>query len=97
MKLNNPTVHEKDSDSVYIIQDNETSSEYKLYRGKYRHYKGQLYEVLGVCTHTETEEKLVYYQSLYGDFAFWVRPIKKFFEMVYYNGNLHPRFSKESF
>jgi hypothetical protein len=50
--------------------------------GIYRHYKGQLYRVHGVCRHTETEEDLVYYQSLYGQHEFWARPLGMFFETV---------------
>lgn len=50
--------------------------------GIYRHYKGQLYRVHGVCRHTETEEDLVYYQSLYGGHEFWARPVGMFFETV---------------
>lgn len=50
--------------------------------GIYRHYKGLLYQVIGVCRHTETEEDLIYYRSLYGGYEFWVRPLEMFFETV---------------
>ncbi len=46
--------------------------------GKYRHFKGAEYEVLGTATHSETEETLVVYRTLYGDFDLWVRPIDMF-------------------
>ena len=53
-----------------------------LERGIYQHYKGQLYQVFSVATHSETEEKLVVYQCLYGDYSLWVRPLSMFTEQV---------------
>lgn len=46
--------------------------------GKYRHFKGAEYEVIGTATHSETEETLVVYRTLYGNFDLWVRPIDMF-------------------
>ena len=54
----------------------------ELQRGIYRHYKGQLYQVFNVATHSETEEKLVVYQCLYGDYSIWVRPLTMFTETI---------------
>ena len=45
--------------------------------GRYRHYKGNEYEVMGTARHSETEEPLVVYRTLYGDFSLWVRPRKE--------------------
>lgn len=53
-----------------------------LKKGIYQHYKGQLYQVMNVATHSETEEKLVVYQCLYGDYSIWVRPLTMFTEMI---------------
>lgn len=53
-----------------------------LPRGIYRHYKGNLYEVLELAHHSETEEELVVYRALYGDYGVWVRPVAMFIETV---------------
>lgn len=60
--------------------------------GKYRHYKGNEYEVIGVATHSEDESTLVVYRPLYGDRALWVRPFDMFTESVEVNGKIIPRF-----
>jgi hypothetical protein len=62
--------------------------------GHYRHYKGNEYEVIGEGVHTETEEKLVIYKSLYEPFTFWVRPYDMFFETVTVDVKETPRFTK---
>ncbi len=62
--------------------------------GKYRHYKGNLYEVIGVAKHSETEEEMVVYKTLYGDFSLWVRPLAMFCETVIVEGKEVPRFKK---
>ena len=60
--------------------------------GKYKHYKGNMYEVLFVAIHSETEEPLVIYKALYGEQKIWARPLKMFSEMVEYKGRMVPRF-----
>ncbi len=65
--------------------------------GKYKHYKGKMYEVIGVARHSETLEELVVYKALYhsdkwGDKALWVRPKEMFLEMVEVDGKKVPRF-----
>lgn len=60
--------------------------------GRYRHYKGQDYEVLGCATHTETDEKLVVYRALYGEHELYVRPLSMFEETVTIDGRIVPRF-----
>ena len=60
--------------------------------GKYRHYKGNDYEVIGVARHSETEEDLVVYRPLYGERGLWVRPLTMFNEMVERDGQRIPRF-----
>lgn len=60
--------------------------------GKYRHYKGNYYEVIGVARHSETRETLVVYRALYGDGGLWVRPLAMFVESVECDGECVPRF-----
>lgn len=62
--------------------------------GRYRHYKGNEYRVLSVARHTETEEELVVYQALYGEYGWWVRPRAMFLETVVVNGQTVPRFAR---
>ena len=63
-------------------------------RGIYQHYKGQLYEVVGVATHSETEAPLVVYRTLYGTYDLWVRPLDMFQESVTLeHDNTVPRFA----
>jgi len=61
--------------------------------GRYRHYKGQEYEVIGCARHSETEEELVVYRALYGDHGLWVRPVAMFVGQVQLDGQSVPRFS----
>lgn len=63
-----------------------------LKAGIYRHYKGNLYEVSGVATHSETEEKLVVYRPLYGERGLWVRPLEMFDGTVRIDGTVVKRF-----
>lgn len=64
----------------------------ELKLGIYRHYKGNLYQVLAVARHSETLEELVVYQALYGDFGVWVRPLKMFLGDVDVEGVQQSRF-----
>ncbi len=61
--------------------------------GRYRHYKGNDYQVIGLARHSETEEGMVVYRQLYGDGSMWVRPLVMFVEDVMVDGQQKPRFS----
>lgn len=63
--------------------------------GIYRHYKGALYEVLGTSLHSETEEHLVVYRALYGEYGLWVRPLEMFVEAVTVGDTMQARFALE--
>jgi len=60
--------------------------------GKYRHFKGKDYQVLGIAKHSETREDLVVYKKLYDDFSMCVRPLSMFLEEVERDGYKGPRF-----
>ena len=60
--------------------------------GKYRHFKGNEYEVIGIARHSETQEPHVVYRPLYEDSGWWVRPLSMFTEMVQRDGVAKPRF-----
>ncbi|MEJ8823474.1 DUF1653 domain-containing protein [Variovorax humicola] len=62
--------------------------------GRYRHYKGGEYEVIGIVRHSETLEPMTLYRALYGDFGLWVRPAAMFGEMVEIDGVAQPRFAR---
>jgi hypothetical protein len=61
--------------------------------GRYRHYKGHDYAVLHTARHSETEELLVVYRTLYGDFSWWVRPYDMFTSTIVIDGVETPRFA----
>jgi hypothetical protein len=61
--------------------------------GRYRHYKGGEYELLGVARHSETLEPMVVYRPLYGAGGWWVRPYAMFFETIEVEGERRPRFA----
>ncbi|MBO4949856.1 MAG: DUF1653 domain-containing protein [Clostridia bacterium] len=63
-----------------------------LKKGIYRHYKGNLYELIDVAAHSETLEQMVVYRAMYGNYDLWVRPLSMWNEEVEYNGNTVRRF-----
>lgn len=60
--------------------------------GKYRHFKGMEYELIGIARHSETLEPMVVYRALYGDGGLWVRPAAMWDEIVDKEGYIGPRF-----
>ena len=62
--------------------------------GRYRHYKGNEYEVIAIARHSETEEAMVVYRALYGDGGVWVRPADMWNETVEWKGQKYKRFVK---
>ena len=63
--------------------------------GLYRHYKGQLYEVVGTARHSESLEPMTLYRALYGEKGLWVRPAAMFNENVVIEGIRQPRFARQ--
>ena len=62
--------------------------------GKYRHFKGNEYQVLYLARHSETMEEMVVYRALYGEQGIWVRPARMWDETVERDGKTCPRFTK---
>lgn len=60
--------------------------------GLYRHFKGNMYRVIGTALHSETMEEMVVYQALYGEMDLWVRPRNMFLETVERDGKIFQRF-----
>jgi len=67
-----------------MLDEQQALQQFK--KGKYRHFKGNLYEVLDIVHHSETQEPLVLYRALYGDHSLWVRPLPMFFETIQRDG-----------
>ena len=67
--------------------------QYPVRPGRYRHFKGNEYQVLGVARHSETEEEMVVYRALYGEGGLWVRPAAMWSEIVDRDGVTQPRFT----
>lgn len=61
--------------------------------GKYKHFKGKEYEVIGVAKHSETLEEMVVYRQLYGEHGLWVRPASMWEETVERDGKTYKRFT----
>ena len=65
----------------------------KIRLGRYRHFKGMEYEVIGVAHHSESLEDFVVYRALYGEGDLWIRPLSMFFEKVERDGKVFDRFT----
>lgn len=61
--------------------------------GKYRHFKGNMYEVIAVAKHSETLEDMVVYKALYGEGGYWVRPLSMWNETIERDGTIIKRFT----
>ncbi|WP_028505817.1 DUF1653 domain-containing protein [Ruminococcus sp. FC2018] len=64
----------------------------EIRKGKYRHFKGNMYEVIGIAKNSETLEEMVVYRALYGDGELWVRPAEMWNETVTRDGKTFKRF-----
>lgn len=62
-------------------------------KGRYQHFKGNLYEVVDFAMHSETQDEQVIYKALYGDYGLWVRPLAMFDETIEREGKMLKRFS----
>ena len=64
----------------------------EIQTGRYRHYKGKEYQVIGIAKNSETLEEMIVYKQLYGDFGLWVRPATMWNENVIVDGEEYKRF-----
>ena len=74
------------------VSSADVASQAAVPTGIYRHHKGNLYEVIGTATHSETGESLVVYRAHYGEFGLWVRPREMFLDQVEVGGHNVRRF-----
>jgi len=79
--------------SSFSLQYHKKGIGMEIQKGIYRHYKGSEYEVITVATHSETEEKMVVYRALYGEYGVWVRPLEMFMETLEVGGAEVDRFT----
>ncbi|WP_226664978.1 DUF1653 domain-containing protein [Microbulbifer aggregans] len=66
-----------------------------MQKGIYRHYKGNLYHLMEIATHSETGEQLAIYRALYDEYGVWARPLAMFAETIDKDGQQIPRFALE--
>ena len=76
----------------YITNETKEDNMNEIKPGKYRHFKGNEYEVLGIAQHSETLEPMVVYKALYGDGGLWVRPAAMWDEEITRDGKTFKRF-----
>ncbi|WP_243136725.1 DUF1653 domain-containing protein [Acetobacterium paludosum] len=74
------------------MEKQSTQIDEKIVKGRYRHFKGNEYEVIYIGRHSETLETMVIYRPLYGDGAIWVRPAAMWNEEITRNGKTQKRF-----
>ena len=77
---------------VKVIPEDSYDENHPIPLGRYHHYKGNLYEVVGFAIHSETMEDMVIYKALYGEEKTWVRPLSMWEELVELNGKTTMRF-----
>lgn len=75
-----------------MVPDKKEVTVPALQKGRYRHFKGNLYEVVDVALHSETMEPHVVYRALYGEGGLWIRPLSMFLEIVERDGKVFKRF-----
>ena len=93
IKIGDYLVFEDDIAKIEVLPTYEEAVE-TIPLGRYRHYKGNEYEVIGIARHSETTEPMVVYRALYGDGGTWVRPAYMWNETVERDGKTVRRFER---
>ncbi len=93
IKIGNYQIFESDIKTIEILPTYEEAVK-SIPPGRYRHFKGNEYEVIGIARHSETTESMVVYRALYGDGGIWVRPAYMWNETVERNGKTFKRFER---
>ena len=91
VRIGESRIFESDIDHIELLPTYEEAAA-AIPPGRYRHFKGREYEVITVARHSETEEPMVVYRALYGDFGVWVRPADMWCGQVTRDGRTMPRF-----
>ena len=81
-------------DACKLVSYGQEGCNMEITLGKYRHFKGNEYEVLYTARHSETLEEMVVYRALYGERGIWVRPASMWNEIVERDGKTYRRFTK---
>ncbi|MBR0464255.1 MAG: DUF1653 domain-containing protein [Clostridia bacterium] len=93
IQLGEYTIFESDISRVDILPTYDEAVK-TIPLGRYRHFKGKEYEVIGIARHSETEEAMVVYRQLYGEGGLWVRPASMWNETIERDGRTVKRFEK---
>ena len=83
------------ADTKFLMQILYDDSKKRIAPGKWKHFKGNSYEVVGIAKHSETLEPMVIYRALYGNGDLWTRPVSMWLEQVTMDGRTFPRFTYE--
>ena len=93
IRIGDYMIFESDIEGVELLPTYEEAVD-AIPPGRYRHFKGREYEVIGIARHSETEEPMVVYRPLYGDGGLWTRPAGMWNETVERDGRTCKRFEK---
>ena len=83
------------ADQHFLAQIQYDYAKEHIALGRWRHFKGNCYEVIGIAKHSETLDPMVIYRALYGEGGIWARPAHMWLEMVTRDGRTFPRFAYE--
>ena len=92
-KTHRQIIKESHKDTANNVYSQQKGAVFMIKPGRYRHFKGKEYQVLGTAKHSETLEEMVVYRQLYGEHGLWVRPASMWEETVERDGKTYQRFT----